>query len=130
MNISLEEKHTQIHRSFIEAFDDHRCLSHSEERKCMWTHGKNDAMWEFWRTATREGARQPHTLSGGSSPKLSCCIIFTMCSHTFTLFWMRKTSVIVKTQASMWLCVPFIRRSLHFLVQVSSFFSYFLIFPL
>ena len=28
--------------------------------------------------------------------KLSHDTIFTMCSHTFTLFWLRKTSVIVK----------------------------------
>ena len=32
----------------------------------------------------------------GTFPKLSHGAIFTMCSHTFTLFWSRKTPVIVK----------------------------------
>ena len=42
--------------------------------------------------------------------------VFTMCSHTFTLFWSRKTSVIVeKFQLSfLCLCVSFIQRSLNF----------------
>ena len=30
-------------------------------------------------------------------PNLLCGAVFTMCSHTFTLFWSRKTSVIIKT---------------------------------
>ena len=36
------------------------------------------------------------THSGGNFPKLWCGAIFTMCSHTSTLFWSRKTSVIVE----------------------------------
>ena len=32
---------------------------------------------------------------GGTFQKLSRDAIFTMCSHTFTLLWLRKTSVIV-----------------------------------
>ena len=35
--------------------------------------------------------------SGGIFPKLSCDTVFTVCWHTFTLFWLRKTSVIVET---------------------------------
>ena len=30
-------KHTKLHKHF----DDHRCLSQSEESKCMWTHDKD-----------------------------------------------------------------------------------------
>jgi hypothetical protein len=37
-----------------------------------------------------------HPVSG-SYPKLSRGAVFTVCSHTFTLFWMRKTFVIVET---------------------------------
>ena len=32
---------------------------------------------------------------GGTFQKLSHDAIFTVCSHTFTLFWLRKTSMIV-----------------------------------
>ena len=51
-----------------------------------------------------------------------------MCSHTSTLFWLRKMSVTFTTLQLSLLClsVPFIRRSLHFSVRVFSFFSYFL----
>ena len=45
--------------------------------------------------------------------ELSQNAIFTVCSHTFTLFWSRKTSVIVETFHLSY-CVPFIRRSLNF----------------
>jgi hypothetical protein len=43
------------------------------------------------------------------------------CSHTFTFFWSKKSSVFAKIyQVSMYLylCVTFIWRSLHFLVRV------------
>ena len=54
--------------------------------------------------------------------------VFTMCSHIFTLFWSRKTYVIVETfqLASMCLYVPSIRRSLHFFSK-SYFFFYLLL---
>ena len=29
--------------------------------------------------------------------RMSCGIVFTVCSHMFTLFWLRKTSAIVET---------------------------------
>ena len=46
-----------------------------------------------------------------------------MCSHTFTLFWSWKTSVIIKMfQLSFCVFVC----AFNFLVRVSSFFSYFL----
>ena len=32
--------------------------------------------------------------TSGTFPNLSHGTVFTMCSHTFTLFWLRKTSVI------------------------------------
>ena len=56
----------------------------------------------------------------GTYKKFSRDAIFTVCSHTFTLFLSRKTSVIVKIlQISfVCLCVPFLRRSLHFSVRV------------
>ena len=93
MKRSLEERHTQTHRNKKRYFNNHRCLSWSEESKCVWTCGAN----------------------------------FTVCSHTFTLFWSRKTSVFVKMShlVSKCLCVPFLRRSLHFLVRVSLFFPIF-----
>ena len=34
--------------TYLRYFDDHRCLSGSEESKCMWTPGKDGAMWEFF----------------------------------------------------------------------------------
>ena len=37
-----EVRHTQIYLIY---FDDYRCLSQSEESKCMWTHGKDGATW-------------------------------------------------------------------------------------
>ena len=48
-------------------------------------------------------------------------------SHTFTLFWLRKASVIAEIhQVSTCLCVIFIWRSLHFSVRVFPFISYLL----
>ena len=50
--------------------------------------------------------------------------VYTVCAHTFTLFWLRKTSVIIETfqVSSMCLCVPFVQRSLYFrLSQVTQF---------
>ena len=44
----------------------------------------------------------------------------TICSHTFTLFWSRKTYVIVETfQLSFFvcLCMPFVQRSLRFFAK-------------
>ena len=37
-----KHKHTE---ASLKHFGDHRCLSQSEESKCMWTHGKDGAMW-------------------------------------------------------------------------------------
>ena len=55
------------------------------------------------------------TYSRGTFPKLSCDAVFTVCSHTFTLFWSRKTSMITKTfQLSFCVCV--------FHLAISSFF--------
>ena len=41
MKRSLDESHTQTNGSLIENIDDHRCLSWSEQSKCMWIHGKD-----------------------------------------------------------------------------------------
>ena len=57
----------------------------------------------------------------GTFQKLLHSAIFTVCSHTFTLFWLRKTSVIIEIY-QMSFCVPFLRRSLHFSVWVFPFF--------
>ena len=40
MKRSPEERHTE---TYLICFNDHRCLSQSEESKCMWTHGKDGA---------------------------------------------------------------------------------------
>ena len=78
----LRKKGTHKHtEASLKRFNYHRCLSRSEESKCIWTHAKDSAM--------------------GSSKRFS--------------------------DASMYLCVPFIQKSLHFLVKVSFFFSYFCI---
>ena len=37
-----------------------------------------------------------HNIPGDTFQKLSHGAVFTLCSHTFTLFWSRKRSVIVK----------------------------------
>ena len=31
--------------AWLKHLDDHRCLSWSEESKCMWTHGKDSTIW-------------------------------------------------------------------------------------
>ena len=38
----------KVHTNLI-YFGDHRCLSRSEESKCMWIHGNDSAMWVFWK---------------------------------------------------------------------------------
>ena len=58
--------------------------------------------------------------------KLSHGAAFTMCSHTFTILLLRKTSVIVSIFHLIF-CVPFVWRSLHFSVRVSFFSSLFYI---
>ena len=40
MKRSPEERHTQTHKNLFEYFDDHRCLSQSEESKFMWIQSK------------------------------------------------------------------------------------------
>ena len=48
----LWRKGTHKHmETYLRYFDDHRCLSQSEESKCMWTHGKDGATWEFWKAS-------------------------------------------------------------------------------
>ena len=59
-------KGTHKQTAYLIHFNNHRCLSRSEESKCMWTRSKDSAS-------------------------------FTICSYTFTLFWLRKISVIIKT---------------------------------
>ena len=44
--------------TYLKCFDDHRCLSRSEESKCMWTQGKDCITWEYCKSATRGGARK------------------------------------------------------------------------
>ena len=56
----------------------------------------------------------------------------TMCSLTFTLFWSRKTSVIIETfqlSSRVFVCALLSRDLFIFLVRVSFFFSYFLCYP-
>ena len=59
MKRSLDESHTQ--------------KLDSEESKCMWTHGKEDSMWWFQKSATIVGVRQERwRISSISPPILSC----------------------------------------------------------
>ena len=52
--------------------------------------------------------------------------IFTMCLHTFTLFWSRKLSVIIKMfQLSFCVVAPFVRKSLLFFSKRFVFFFLF-----
>ena len=60
------------------------------------------------------------------SPYIQVSYVFSLvCSHTFTLFWLRNTSVTIKI---FWLSlhVPFLQRSLQFLVKVFPFLSHIL----
>ena len=98
-------KHTTASLKF---FNDHRCLSHSEESKCLWKHGKDCTTWV---------AIICNSLGA----------VFTMCSHAFTLFCSRKTSVIFK-KCQWLLCVYVCFTSgdlFIFLIRVRSFYSYF-----
>ena len=57
-------------------------------------------------------------------------VIFTVCSHTFTLIRLRKTYVIVETYRlsfPVFMCAFHPEISSFFLERVSSFFSYFCI---
>ena len=64
---------------------------------------------------------------GGTFQKHSCDAIFTVCSHTFTLFWSRKASVITKIfPVSVCLCV-LSSGDLLFFQWVFPFFSYLLL---
>ena len=56
---------------------------------------------------------------------MSCGAIITVCSHTFTLFWLRKASVISVIYHSSFR-VTFIQRSHYFSIRVFPFFSYLL----
>ena len=41
----------KTHGCLTKCFHDHRCLSRSEESKCMWTSGNDGATWEFLKNA-------------------------------------------------------------------------------
>ena len=82
MNRSLDESHTHTHGNLI-YFSNHRCLSWSEESECMWTWGNDDTTWEFFNLKS-------------TFQKLSHGTVITARSHTFTLLWSRKASVITK----------------------------------
>ena len=66
-------------------FNGHGNLPQSEESEYMWTHDKDGFTREFLKGATR-----------GLQEELSSDAIFVVCSHTFTLFWLRNTAVNVK----------------------------------
>ena len=54
-----------------------------------------------------------HKHTEAQSEELWCGAIFTKDSHPFTLFWLRKTSVIVK-MFQLSFCVSFIQKKIHF----------------
>ena len=46
----LQRKGTHKHnKSYSKNFDDHKCLSQSEESKCKWTHNKMVSRESFWK---------------------------------------------------------------------------------
>ena len=107
-------------------FDDHRYLSQSEESKCMWTHSEEDITPSLL-------CVHIHLLTLFWLRKTSVIVeiwdaIFTVCSHTFTLFWLRKTAVIIKIyQISFLVYVcAFPSEISSFLVRVFLFFLHFL----
>ena len=82
-------------QTYLIYFDDHRWLSQSEESKCMWTHGKDTCIYKF-------------------------TYIYSLPDWERNL-WLSKYIILL----SMCLCVPFLRRSLHFSVRVFPFFFHF-----
>ena len=68
--------------------------------------------------------------ASGSCFQIPFACIWIVCSHTFILFWLRKTSVIVETYQESFhvLIVPFIRRSIHFFGKSFPFLFLFLLF--
>jgi hypothetical protein len=68
MKRSMEERHTQ---TYLIYFDNHNCLSQSEESKWMWTYGKDGTIWEFLKSATWEVAGQEGENWGGDGGKLN-----------------------------------------------------------
>jgi hypothetical protein len=89
----------------------------------------NQWIWKKWKTLTEK--LRDRRMKVTHKPKGTCGTIITACSHTFTVFWLRKASVIAKiyqVSVCLGLCITFIWRSLHFLVRVFPFFSYLLSF--
>ena len=104
---SPEERHTQTHGSLIEKrFDNHRCLSRSEESKCMWTHYKDGIMF----------LQNSHV-----APSLPCVHIHLLSSD-------QERHLFVKTfQLSFRMSLCLSSRDLFiFSVRYSSLFSYYL----
>ena len=66
-----------------------------------------------------------------TAPHESSLTVFTVCSHTFTLFWLRKTSVIIEMfqwSFHVFMCVFHLEISSFLLVGISPYFSYILLF--
>ena len=107
---------------YLICFDDHRCLSKSEESKCMWKNGKYGARWEFLKSGTRGVARQRGVGDEGKTllvalfknshmvPSLPCVHI-----HLLSFDWKRHlwSSKYIK-YVPVCLYVSFLQRSLHF----------------
>jgi hypothetical protein len=92
---SLEQSTSKHTENYLRYFNGHRHLSQSEESECMWIHYN------------------------------VCDTIFVMCSHTFTLFWLRKKSVTIKMfriSFRVFVCA-FPQRSLQFFVRFFPFLS-------
>ena len=86
---------------WLKYFDNHRCLPQSEYSKCMWTCSKHKShMQRYGNLIELWGA------------------VFTACSGTFTLFWLRMTSVIVEIFLSSF--PVFVGE---FRLEISSFFD-------
>ena len=90
-------KHTE---TWLKRFNDHRCLSQSEESKFMWTYGKDGAMWVADMTPSSHVVTYIYSLLVNKdicdhwnvSVKLLCvCVCFSseeiFISSFFSYFW-------------------------------------------
>jgi hypothetical protein len=71
----------------------------NQKSECMRTHDKDSITREFLKCATRgfwEERMVPLATPWCTFQKLSSDAIFVVCSHRFTLFWLKKTAVTVK----------------------------------
>ena len=89
-------------------FDSHRCLSQSEESKCMWTHGKDGVTRHSQRSSS---IRREHAVK--VAPSLLCVHIHLSLSGWERHLWVLKSRSSVPV-FPFGLFVPFIGRPVQF----------------